>query len=188
MGTCVDSLYEKRFLILFFHNKMDKLKAVLTRREDPESANITEEDRGFVAEALDASTLSYSTRIKGFAACFVLGVAISILASVLYCLTWNLVTFSLLYTLGNAVALASTMFLMGPMSQIKRMFDKSRWIATCVMLTFLVLTLCSALWWQKKGLTVIFCIIQFLAMSWYSISYIPYARDAIIKAVNTCLG
>jgi len=69
---------------------MDKLKAVLTRREDPESANITEEDRGFVAEALDASTLSYSTRIKGFAACFVLGVAISILASVLYCLTWNL--------------------------------------------------------------------------------------------------
>ena len=69
---------------------MDKLKAVLTRREDPESANITEEDRGFVGEALDASTLSYSTRIKGFAACFVLGVAISILASVLYCLTWNL--------------------------------------------------------------------------------------------------
>ena len=69
---------------------MDKLKAVLTRREDPESANITEEDRGFVAEALDASTLSYSTRIKGFAACFVLGVSISILASVLYAITWNL--------------------------------------------------------------------------------------------------
>ena len=29
---------------------MDKLKAVLTRREDPESANITEEDRGFVQD------------------------------------------------------------------------------------------------------------------------------------------
>ena len=38
---------------------MDKLKAVLTRREDPESANITEDDRGFISEALDASTLSY---------------------------------------------------------------------------------------------------------------------------------
>ena len=58
---------------------MDKLKAVLTRREDPESANITEDDRGFISETLDASTLSYSTRIKGFVACFVLGVIISIL-------------------------------------------------------------------------------------------------------------
>ena len=69
---------------------MDKLKAVLTRREDPEAANITEEDRGFMAEALDASTLSYSTRIKGFAACFILGVFVSILASVLFSITWNL--------------------------------------------------------------------------------------------------
>ena len=65
---------------------MDKLKAVLTRRDDPESANITEEDRGFVAEALDASSLSYSTRIKGFVACFLLGVGISILASIVYAL------------------------------------------------------------------------------------------------------
>ena len=69
---------------------MDKLKAVLTRREDPEAANITEEDRGFMAEALDESTLSYSTRIKGFAACFILGVFVSILASVLFSITWNL--------------------------------------------------------------------------------------------------
>ena len=38
---------------------MDKLKAVLTRREDPEANNITEDDRGFISETLDASTLSY---------------------------------------------------------------------------------------------------------------------------------
>ena len=69
---------------------MDKLKAVLTRREDPESANITEDDRGFISEALDASTLSYSTRIKGFIACFVLGVGISVLSTVIYALTWKL--------------------------------------------------------------------------------------------------
>lgn len=73
---------------------MDKLKATLTRREDPESANITEDDRGFISEALDASSLSYSTRIKGFVACFCLGVIISILGSVLYALTWNLAIFS----------------------------------------------------------------------------------------------
>ena len=38
---------------------MDKLKAVLTRREDPEANNITEDDRGFISETLDASSLSY---------------------------------------------------------------------------------------------------------------------------------
>ena len=106
---------------------MDKLKAVLTRRDDPEQANITEDDRGFISDALDASTLSYSTRIKGFVACFVLGVLISILSSVLYALTFNLVTFSILYTLGNVVALASTCFLMGPVNQIKKMFAPTRW-------------------------------------------------------------
>ncbi len=56
---------------------------------------------GFVAEALDASTLSWGTRIKGFIACFVLGVFISILSSVMFALTYNLVTFAILYTLGK---------------------------------------------------------------------------------------
>ena len=97
-------------------------------------------------------------------------------------------TFCLLYTVGNVLAMGSTLFLMGPVNQIKRMFHPDRWIATCLMLLFLILTLCSALWWGKKGLTLIFCLLQFLAMTWYSISYIPYARDAVKKAVNTCLG
>ena len=99
-----------------------------------------------------------------------------------------LATFCLLYTVGNVLAMGSTLFLMGPVNQIKRMFHPDRWIATCLMLLFLILTLCSALWWGKKGLTLIFCLLQFLAMTWYSISYIPYARDAVKKAVNTCLG
>ena len=133
-------------------------------------------------------SFSYSTRIKGFIACFVLGVGISILSTVIYSLTWNLVSFSILYTLGNIVALASTCFLMGPVNQIKKMFAPNRWIATSLMLLFLVLTLVCAWGFHKKGLTVLFCIMQFCAMTWYSISYIPYARDAVIKGVNGCLG
>lgn len=52
----------------------------------------------------------------------------------------------------------------------------------------LVLTLCAALWWEKKGLAVLFCILQFLSMTWYSLSYIPYARDAVIKCCSSLLG
>ena len=167
---------------------MDKLKAVLTRREDPEANNITEDDRGFITETLDYTTLSYGTRIKGFIACFIIGVILSVLSTILYALTWNLVIFSVFYTLGNITALSSTLFLMGPVNQIKKMFAPTRWIATSLMLLFLVLTLVSAFILGKKGLTIIFCILQFLAMTWYSISYIPYARDAVKKAVDGCLG
>ena len=167
---------------------MDKLKTVLTRREDPEAANITEQDRGFISETLDASTLSYSTRIKGFIACFVLGVCISVLSTVIYTLTLRLTPFCVLYTLGNICALASTCFLMGPMKQIKTMFAPTRWIATSLMLIFLLLTIISAVALHKRGLTVLFCILQFGAMTWYSISYIPYARDAVKKCVDGCLG
>jgi hypothetical protein len=40
------------------------------------------------------------------------------------------------------------------------MFSSTRWIATTVMLVALVLTLLSAFWWQKKGLTLLFAIMQ----------------------------
>jgi len=92
--------------------------------------------------------------------------------------------FAVLYTLGNLMAVGSTLFLMGPMKQISNMFAKTRAVATIVMLSALVLTLCSAFWWKKNVLALLFVIIQFLAMTWYSISYIPYARDAVLKCCN----
>ncbi|KAG8583119.1 hypothetical protein GDO81_008286 [Engystomops pustulosus] len=82
----------------------------------------------------------------------------------------------------------STCFLMGPLKQLKKMFEPTRLIATIVMLLCLVCTLCSVFWWQKKGLALLFCILQFLAMTWYSISFIPFARDAVIKCFSSCLN
>lgn len=106
----------------------------------------------------------------------------------MFSLTFNLFTFGILYTLGNVVAICSTLFLMGPMNQLQRMFSETRWIASTVMLSFLLLTLMSAFWWHKKGLTILFCIFQFLAMTWYSISYIPFARDAVKKFFDGILS
>ncbi|KAM6368390.1 vesicle transport protein SFT2A isoform 4-T5 [Alca torda] len=80
-----------------------------------------------------------------------------------------------------------TCFLMGPLKQLKAMFEPKRLVATVVMLLFLVLTLCAVFWWNKKGLAVLFCILQSLAMTWYSLSYIPFARDAVIKCFSSCL-
>ncbi|XP_077198149.1 vesicle transport protein SFT2B [Paroedura picta] len=160
---------------------MDKLKRVLSGQDA--------EDPGPLAEVVDASSLSWSTRVKGFIACFATGVLCSILGTgLLWVPRKGLILFAVFYTLGNISSLGSTIFLMGPMRQLKRMFEPTRLIATIVMLLCLVLTLCSAFWWHNKGLALIFCVLQFFALAWYSISYIPFARDAVKKCFAVCLS
>lgn len=160
---------------------MDKLRRVLNGHED--------EERGLTAQVLDSSSLSFGTRVKWFAVCFTLGIAFSILGSALLWVPGaGIKLFAVFYTLGNVAALASTCFLMGPVKQLKKMFEPTRLIATVVMLLCLICTLCAVFWWHKKGLAFLFCILQFLAMTWYSISYIPFARDAIIKCFSSCLN
>ncbi|KAG8444497.1 hypothetical protein GDO86_009601 [Hymenochirus boettgeri] len=160
---------------------MDKLRRVLTGHED--------EEQGLTAQVMDSSSLSFGTRVKWFAICFVCGIACSILGSALLFLpSSGRKLFALFYTIGNVAALASTCFLMGPVKQLKKMFAPTRLIATIVMLLCLICTLCAVFWWQKNGLAIIFCILQFIAMTWYSLSYIPFARDAVMKCFTGCLN
>ncbi|GFY43786.1 vesicle transport protein SFT2A [Trichonephila inaurata madagascariensis] len=161
--------------------EMDKLKKAL-------SGDDVDEEQGIMHQMVDASTLSWSTRIKGFIICFVLGFVFSILGSACIALPRGMILFGIFYSLGNITALCSTMFLMGPLNQLQKMFAPTRVLATIAVLGFLVLTLCAGFWWKKIGLVIIFCILQFLAMTWYSISYIPYARNAVIKFFQSCMS
>ncbi|KAF2981550.1 hypothetical protein EK904_001012 [Melospiza melodia maxima] len=185
---------------------MDKLKRVLSGRDAEEPSGL--------AEVIDATSLGWGTRVKGFIACFAIGCLCSILGS---CLLWipkkGLVLFAVFYTLGNIASIGSTMFLMGPVKQLKRMFEPTRLIATIVMLVSIQGVTFNSykpgnnfycevlsypwiqLWlrmrlgvWRKAGLALLFCILQFFAMAWYSISFIPYARDAVKKCVSVCLS
>ncbi|XP_037083104.1 vesicle transport protein SFT2B-like isoform X1 [Pollicipes pollicipes] len=162
---------------------MDKLKRALTGREN----ETPDEETGFYTQIVGSSTLSWSTRLTGFVICFVTGIVCSLLGSVLFWFKNGIVIFCILYTIGNITAMASTLFLMGPVKQIRNMFAKTRAIATVVVLISIVLTIVAAAL-GKKGLVLIFCIIEFLAMTWYSISYIPFARDAVLNTFKTCLG
>merc|ERR1712127_351962 len=177
-------------LINIFNNirntelNMEKFKNIF-RAGEPEET----EEAGIIDELWQSSTLSWSTRIKGFLFLFVLGTLISLLASIFF---WSnvggLVTFAVLYTLGNVCSIGSTVFLMGPVSQLKKMFASTRVIATIVMLVALVLTLISAFVLDDKFLCFLFIIIQFFAMLWYSISYIPFARDAVKKVAGSIIA
>lgn len=76
------------------------------------------------------------------------------------------------------------MFLMGPLNQLRRMFHPVRLVATLVYLTFIALTIYfgvySKLSWRIIP-TILCGAIQFLALIWYALSYIPYARTLICK-------
>ncbi|XP_069020375.1 vesicle transport protein SFT2B-like [Embiotoca jacksoni] len=160
---------------------MDQLKKVLSGQDDADGT-------GMMERANQASTLAWGTRMRGFAVCFVLGAFCSIMGT---CLLWipgaGLAVFAVLYSVGNVCALASTMFLIGPCRQLKTMCAKERALATVLMLVCLVLTLCAAFWWKNNGLALLFCVLQFLAFTWYGLSYIPFARDAVIKLFSLCL-
>lgn len=161
---------------------MDKLRRALSGDSAEQSQD---EEAGFASQFRDATTLGWTTRIKGFAICFGLGFVFSILGAFFLPIPGKgLRLFAIFYSIGNITTIASTCFLMGPWKQLKKMFNPTRVLATLMALSFLVLTLVSALVLHKTGATIVCCLIQFLAMTWYSISYIPYAREAVLRALS----
>ncbi|XP_068449182.1 SFT2 domain containing 2a [Clinocottus analis] len=161
---------------------MDKLKSVLSGEE------ARTENRTIAQTVNEASTLGWGTRMKGFVACFVVGGVCAVLGvCLLFLPRIGITLFIVFYTFGNLCTVCSTMFLMGPMRQVKRMCDKTRALATTLMITCLVLTLCAVFWWKNFGLALLFVILQVLSFAWYSLSYIPFIRDAILKLVSMCV-
>ncbi|XP_075410392.1 vesicle transport protein SFT2A isoform X1 [Tenrec ecaudatus] len=109
---------------------MEKLRRVLSGQDD--------EEQGLTSQVLDTSSLSFSTRLRWFGICFACGVLCSILGVGLLWLPKGTKLFAVFYTLGNLASLASTCFLMGPMKQLKKMFEKTRLVATILMLVALL--------------------------------------------------
>jgi len=126
---------------------MDKLRRALSGADDVES----QQEQNGITEILDTSSLSWSTRVKGFAICFIVGILFSLLGSVLFFFN-RMVGFGLCYSFGSVVSLMSTMFLMGPVNQLKKMFDGTRLIATIIMIASIVLTLFFAFYVRNSTL------------------------------------
>lgn len=130
-------------------------------------------------------SLSYEQRLYGFIGCFVTGWIISLLSCfALVHIKDQPGKFAVLYTFGNVVALCSTCFLWGPCSQLKSMMKSHRLIASILYLVSMVATLVCAFTGQKVILIVLCIFVQFFALLWYCLSYIPYAR----QMVKACIG
>ena len=141
------------------------------------------------AELLDEYTscasLTYEQRMYGFAFCALFGVMCSALSSVF----WTRPTkFATLYSMGNLLSLASTGFLTGFARQLKNMFHGTRFAATCVYLGALIMTLVCAVELKSFPLTMVFLVVQWCALIWYCMSYIPGGRAALKAFAKACCG
>lgn len=54
----------------------------------------------------ETTTLSYSTRIKGFCICFIIGILFTLLGSFALILHLGMTRFAIFYTLGNVISMA----------------------------------------------------------------------------------
>ncbi len=64
------------------------------------------------------------------------------------------------------------------------MFSPVRLIATLIYLGAIALTLWAAIGLKSGLLTLVAIIIQFLALIWYTLSYIPYARTCVKNLIT----
>ena len=127
-------------------------------------------------------SLTWTQRWYGFCGCFVIGSIISLLSSFSLA-KGDIPSFALLYTIGNVISLCSTGVVWGPKRQCQKMFQETRAIATsmyliCMITTVIVATADLGLKTPVKvGVCILLIVLQFIALCWYCLSYIPYARQ-----------
>uniref|UniRef100_A0A0G4I8A4 Vesicle transport protein n=1 Tax=Chromera velia CCMP2878 TaxID=1169474 RepID=A0A0G4I8A4_9ALVE len=95
------------------------------------------------------------------------------------------VDFAVKYTVGNVLSICATAFLVGPARQLRNMTASTRLAASCIYIGSLLLTVVLCFVFPIAPLIIISIIVQWGALSWYCLSYIPYARRAARGLFNS---
>lgn len=127
--------------------------------------------------------LTRTQRIYGFVGCLAIGFILSLLGTLLL-FVGMLASFAVLYAMGTIISLVGTGFLIGFGSQLKQMFKPVRVVATLVLIACIGLIFVGAFVIKNDILCIIFVIIEYLAYTWYCLSYIPYARTAVKNLIG----
>mmetsp|Transcript_29565 Transcript_29565/g.51915 ORF Transcript_29565/g.51915 Transcript_29565/m.51915 type:complete len:208 (-) Transcript_29565:203-826(-) len=127
--------------------------------------------------------LTWQQRLWGFGICMAFGMMLSYMSGFYIARPGK---FAVLYTMGNLFALGSTTFLMGPLAQIKRMFHPDRAGASVMYLGIMLLTVVVAKKTGKVAFVIPLIFLQWIALIWYSLSYIPFGRRILKSIVSFC--
>jgi len=124
--------------------------------------------------------LTRTQRLYGFVACYAVGFILSLLGTIVLFLG-GLVSFAILFAFGTVVSLIGTGFLIGFLKQLTLMFKPVRVVATIIFFVSIGLIFVGAFVIGNGVVCIVFVIIEYLAFLWYTLSYIPYARTAVLK-------
>ncbi|KAJ3508575.1 hypothetical protein NMY22_g16568 [Coprinellus aureogranulatus] len=127
--------------------------------------------------------LSRTTRLYGFFGCLIIGFVLSLLGAIVLFFQ-QLGLFGVLFGIGTVVSLFGTGFLIGFLNQLKLMFKPVRVVAAIIFLASIGMIFVSAFVIKSDIICLVFVFIEYLAYIWYTLSYIPYARAAVSKAVG----
>ena len=172
---------------------LDRLKQSKQRLLDPESGNPSDDALTLVylRDQMSAffPNLSYQERLIGCLTCFLLGFLLSLGSTfrLTQALRGKPGPFATAYTIGNVLSLTSSCFFAGPWNQVKSMFHQKRRISTIayIFLIGLTLTLCfSPNIPHRKPLVILSVLAQFMALIWYTLSYIPYGRNIALACLK----
>lgn len=131
-------------------------------------------------------------RLLGWFCCFGLGLLLQAasFSAVTRALLGHPGRFAVTYTLGNLVALTGTFFLAGPAKQCRNMTKHNRLAASIIFVAAMFLTLFSAEAKPFHGqslLVMLMVLLQWLALVWYTLSFIPYGRKLSLSVLQRCL-
>mmetsp|Transcript_61633 Transcript_61633/g.74146 ORF Transcript_61633/g.74146 Transcript_61633/m.74146 type:complete len:195 (-) Transcript_61633:334-918(-) len=135
-------------------------------------------------------SLSFKERVVGCAACMTTGYLLSFGGFSRFgkLMLGDPIPFVMITTFGNILSLSGSLFLMGPTAQLKKMFHKKRKVATILYLSSMLVTIVVALTlhqYKWAGLVlVLLVLVQYVAIAWYCLSYIPFARKGIKRLFN----
>ena len=148
------------------------------------------EPEGVMRVCACCPALSYKQRMTGFLLCFLFGmiVSFSALGSIGGLLLGNPRPFAVKYTIGNLLSLGSSSFLVGPAKQCRDMLAPERFLASTIYFATLFGTLFSAFWLKIQIVTFAFVLVQFAALTWYMLSYVPYGQACLKRTVKKVIS
>ena len=119
--------------------------------------------------------LDLKTRIIGFIVCFIIGIfmLISSISQLLTLALGGQRWFAIWYTAGNTVCLASSFFFMGPKRQCENMLKPERRKISLILFISMLSCVFLALAGFSKLIILLDIGVQFCALTWYVLSYIP---------------
>ncbi|KAK7196857.1 Got1/Sft2-like family [Novymonas esmeraldas] len=182
-----------------------KALSMVSDEPPPDAAVLAEmpPEQGYVDGLAEMTDLSYTQRITGFFMMMGMGVLFILFGMMMW---MRPIKFSFFMTCGNIFCLCSTMFLAGCAQQLRTMFEANRFEAACLYVLSVACTLLSALWLKSKLLSIVFALAQLVAILWYALSFLPYARqtltfaasyasmvlgpivNVVVRGVSSCLG